>query len=54
MHRILWFENMKGRDCSEHLGIDGKIILGWISGKHSEKVWTGCIWLRTGTNGGPL
>jgi len=26
-------ENLKGRDHSEDLGIDGKIILQWILGK---------------------
>jgi len=31
-------------------GIDGKIILEWILGK----VWTGSIWLGTGTSGGLL
>jgi hypothetical protein len=36
------------------LGIDVKIILEWILGKWSERVWTGCIWLRIGTNGGVL
>jgi hypothetical protein len=30
------------------LGIDGKIILGWILGKQIGKVWTGFIWLGTG------
>jgi len=29
---------------------DGKIILEWISKKHSCKVWTGCILLRTRTS----
>jgi hypothetical protein len=30
---IFWLENLKGRDHSEDLGIDGKIILQWILGK---------------------
>jgi hypothetical protein len=34
--------------------IDGKIILEWIFGKWSGRVWTGCIWFRTGTSGRPL
>jgi hypothetical protein len=34
-------------------GVD-KIILKWIFGKQGWKVWTGCIWLRTGTCGRPL
>jgi hypothetical protein len=27
MHKIFWLENLKGRDRSEDLGMDGKIIL---------------------------
>jgi hypothetical protein len=38
----------KGRDHSEDLDIDGKIILESILGKCGEKVWTGFIWLRMG------
>jgi len=26
----LWSENLKGRDHSEDLGVDGRIILEWI------------------------
>jgi hypothetical protein len=33
---------MKGRDLSENLGVDGKIILKWISGEYGGKLWTGC------------
>jgi hypothetical protein len=32
MHTRFWSENLKGRDCLEDLGIDGK-ILEWILGK---------------------
>jgi hypothetical protein len=45
MHTIIWLENLKGRDHSEDLGVDGKIILEWILGEQGEKVWTGCNWL---------
>jgi hypothetical protein len=31
-----WLENVKERDYSEDLGIDGKIILEWILGKHCQ------------------
>jgi hypothetical protein len=44
----------KGREHSEDLGIDGKIILELILGKQGGKVWTGCIWLRIGTSSGLL
>jgi hypothetical protein len=45
MHKILWLENLKGRDHLEDRGIDGKIILELILRKHGGKVWIGCIWL---------
>jgi len=32
MHTKFWFENLKGKDHSEDLGVDGKIILKWIIG----------------------
>jgi hypothetical protein len=47
----VWSENLKGRDLSEELGVDGRIILEEILGKEGGKVWTGCIWLRIGING---
>jgi hypothetical protein len=34
------------------LGIDGKPTLEWILGKQEGKMWTECIWLRTGSSGG--
>jgi hypothetical protein len=46
--------NLKGRDHSEDVGIDGRIILELILGKQVGKVWTGFIWLRIGTSGGLL
>jgi hypothetical protein len=51
MHTVFWLENLKGRDHSEDLGVDGRIILEWILGKYGEKVWDGCIWIRIGTSG---
>jgi hypothetical protein len=36
-------ENLKGRDHSEDIGVDGKIILQSILGKYGAKTWTGCI-----------
>jgi hypothetical protein len=43
MQTIFWLENLKGRDCFEDLGIDGRIILEWILGKYDAKVGTGFI-----------
>jgi hypothetical protein len=40
MYRKCWSENVKGRDYSEDLDVDGK-TLEWILGKYGEKVWTG-------------
>jgi hypothetical protein len=41
-------KNLKGRDHSEDLGRDGKIILEWILGKQGGKGWNEFIWLKTG------
>jgi hypothetical protein len=30
MHTRFWFENLKGRDHSEDLGVDGRITLEFI------------------------
>jgi hypothetical protein len=32
----------------------GKIMLEWILGKRSQKIWTGFIWLRIEIGGGLL
>jgi hypothetical protein len=44
-------ENLKGRDHSEGLGVDVKIISELILRKYDRKVWTGCIWFRIETSG---
>jgi len=33
-------KNLKGRDHLEYLSVDGKIILKWIVGKPSVRMWT--------------
>jgi hypothetical protein len=40
------FAYLKGRDYLKDLGMDE-----WILQKWCGKVWTGFIWLRTGTSG---
>jgi len=52
-YRLL-VRKLKGRDHSEDLGIDEKIILEGILGKLDGKVWIGFIWLKIGSSGGPL
>jgi hypothetical protein len=53
MHTF-WLDNLKGRDHFGDLSIDGKIMLEWTLGKYDGRLWTGFIWLRTGTSGVPL
>jgi hypothetical protein len=48
MHALFWFENLKGRDHSEELGVDGRKLLERIVGRYDGKVRTGCIWLNDG------
>jgi hypothetical protein len=54
MHKVFYLENLKGRDHSEDLDVDGKLIQESILGKYGGKFWTECIWLRIRTNGGLL
>jgi hypothetical protein len=49
-----WLGNLKGRDHSEDLGIDGKIILEWIIERWGQKLSTALIWFRIGASGGLL
>ena len=44
----------EGRDHWGGLGVDGWIILGWISGRWDVGVWTGLGWPRIETCGGTL
>jgi hypothetical protein len=48
--RNTYMENLKVRDHSEDLGVDGKVILEGILRKLGGKVWTGYMWLRVGTS----
>ena len=42
------------RDHWGDLGVDGWIILGWISRRWDVGMWTGLGWPRIGTGGGRL
>jgi hypothetical protein len=41
-------ENPNGKDNSEDIGIDGKVILEWSLWKEPRKVWIG--WRRQESN----
>jgi hypothetical protein len=48
MHTRFWLEILKGRNHSEELGVDGKIILEWILGKW----WNAVDWFHLAHNRG--
>jgi hypothetical protein len=39
-HTDFWSGNLKGRDHSEDLAVDGKIIVKWILGAQCRKLET--------------
>jgi len=49
-----WWGNRRERDHLGDLGVDGWIILGWISSRWDVGVWTGLGWPRIETGGGRL
>jgi len=53
VYRVL-VGNPRERDHWRDLGVDGWIILGWISRTWDVGIWTGLSWLRIGTVGGRL
>jgi hypothetical protein len=38
-----WSKNLKGREHSEDLDVDGRTRLKWMLVKYGGKVWNGCI-----------
>jgi hypothetical protein len=50
----IWSGNLTGRDHSEDLGVNGRLILEWILGKQDGKLLDSFIWLRIGNSGGLL
>jgi hypothetical protein len=47
-------ESLRGRDYSEDLSVDGKIILKLIKRKEGWRMWIEIIWIRKGTGSGVL
>jgi hypothetical protein len=54
MHTKCWSENLKGKDHTGNVGVDGKIILKWTFETQGIKAWTGLKWLRIGPKQGLL
>ena len=48
-----WGNRVEGDHWGE-LGVDGWIILGWISRRWDVGIWTGLGWPMIGTGGGGL
>ena len=49
-----WWGNRREGDLWGDLGVDGWIILGWISRRWDVGIWTGLGWPRIETGGGRL
>ena len=49
-----WWGNWREGDHWEDLGVDGWIILGWISRRWDVGIWTGLGWPRIETADGRL
>ena len=50
----LWWGNLRKRDHWGDPGVDGRIILRWISRRWNVGIWTGLGWPRIETGGGRL
>jgi hypothetical protein len=44
---VFWLVNLEGRDHSEDIGVDGKVILQWIVGRLG---WEGVYWIHLAQN----
>jgi len=41
VHMGFWWGDLRDRDQQENLGIDGRIMLKWISSQCDGEAWTG-------------
>jgi hypothetical protein len=54
MRTRFWSAILNGRNQSEDLSVDGRLILDWILHTYGGKVLIGFIWLRIWPSGGLL
>jgi hypothetical protein len=50
----IWVGRREGKNNSEDLGVNGRIILKWIFKKWDVAAWTELIWLWIGIGRGSL
>jgi len=48
---VSWWGNRREGDHWGDLGVEGRIILGWISRRWDVGIWTGLGWPRIGRDG---
>ena len=53
-YKGFWWENRREGDHLGDPGVDGRIILRWISRRLDAGIWTGLGWPRIETGGGRL
>jgi hypothetical protein len=46
VHAGIWWVNVKVRNHLEDLGVDGKLILKWVSNESFGRAWIRLIWLK--------
>jgi hypothetical protein len=54
LRTLLWWRDLRERGHFKDLGLDGIIMVNWISKKWDGEARTGLMCLRIGTGGGLL
>jgi hypothetical protein len=49
VHTGFWWGNVKERNHLEDRGVEGRIILKWITRMWDGRIWNVLIWLSIGT-----